>query len=106
MFNLSNYANMINKTFTPSTQEKFHTFQYGSDSIEFSKKAIVLVITIDLIVAYLFMMFSYTYIYEIHPTLTIQDKTLYLVLVYVIFISNALIFISDIVYLCKIIASL
>ena len=101
MFNLSNYANMIESTFTPVTQENFQRIQHGS--IEFSKKAIVLGLMIDLIVAYLFMMFAYTYINKIHPTLTIEDKTIYLVLVYIIFISYALVFVSDIVYLSKII---
>jgi hypothetical protein len=103
MFNLSNYTNMIQSTFTPVTQENFQRIRYGSGTIEFSKKAILLGLMIDLIVAYLFMMFAYTYINKIHPTLTIEDKTIYLVLVYIIFISHALVFVSDIVYLSKII---
>jgi hypothetical protein len=95
------YTNMVQNLF--NRQENFNSFQVGSGTtIELTKPVMVISLLIDLLITYLFIMFAVAYINEIHPTLFIKNKSLYIILVYVILIVNSLGFFASIVNLFRV----
>lgn len=92
MFNILDYLN-INNT---SSKEKFSSRKYGgSDDKPLSKGVMIISILLNLIISFLFILFSLDYINVIDPKLTIQNKSIYIILVYLLLISNGFMFLVN-----------
>jgi hypothetical protein len=62
---------------------------------EMPKYVIFLLLIINLIITYLFILFSLTYINEIDPNFTSKYKTVFLLLVYILLFTNGIMFIDN-----------
>ena len=81
-----------------SKKEHFSSkYKYGDEDM--TKPMIILFILINLIISYLFIVFSLAYINEIDPNLNIKNKSLYLFLVYVLLFTNGFMFIDGLLSL-------
>ena len=101
MFNILDYLN-INNT-VKYNQEKFsYHMKGGNVKQSFSKSVLFLSILLNMIISFLFILFALDYINIIDPKLTIPNKSIYIILVYMILISNSFLFLINLVYLGKI----
>lgn len=101
MLSISPYINKLTENFSRGKKMRQEDQEYQEyqeyQSNEVSPGLIFLGSLLDLIVASLFIMFSYTYIDKIDPTLEIKNKLLYLVLVYMLLLGNGVQFISSLI---------
>ena len=89
---VSSFVNKLSKI------EHFSSkYKYGDGDM--TKPMIILFILINLIISYLFIVFSFAYINEIDPNLNIKNKSLYLFLVYVLLFTNSFMFIDGLLSL-------
>ena len=101
MFNIVDYIN-INKTLI-FNKEKFSMYMNGGgDDNKLSKGIIIASILLNMVFAFLFIQFSLDYINVIDPKLTIQNKSIYIILVYLLLISNAFMFLLSLVNLSQV----
>ena len=92
MFDIRNYLN-IKKT-THVNKEYF--ISMATDN-SISRGGIILLLFINLIISSLFILFSLDYINVINPKLNIPNKTIYLILVYFLLVSNSFQFIISLI---------
>ena len=99
MFNFLDYLN-INNT-VKSSKEKFVVHANNGNNL--SKHVVIISILINLCIAFLFILFTLDYINVIHPTLTLQNKSIYLILVYILLISNGFMFLVNMITMLQLI---
>ena len=99
MFNFLDYLN-INKT-VQTSKENFAAHTNNGNNL--SKQVVIISILINLCIAFLFILFTLDYINVIHPTLTLQNKSIYLILVYILLISNGFMFLVNIITMLQLI---
>jgi len=130
MFNILDYLN-INNTIKSST-EKFSSQKYsgqlkagyhmmpdgklmkdsdhkapqygGGEEKSLSKGVMIVSILLNLIISFLFILFSLDYINVIDPKLTITNKSIYIILVYLLLISNGFMFLVNLINMIQIFA--
>ena len=103
MFNILDYLN-INNTIK-SSKEKFSSQKYGGgEEKSLSKGVIIVSILLNLIISFLFILFSLDYINVIDPKLTITNKSIYIILVYLLLISNGFMFLVNLINMIQIFA--
>ena len=101
MFNIVDYIN-INKTLI-FNKERFSMYMNGGgDDNTLSKGIVIASILLNMVFAFLFIQFSLDYINIIDPKLTIQNKSIYIILVYLLLISNAFMFLLSLVNLSQV----
>jgi len=97
MFNILDYLN-INNTIK-SSKENFSAQKYGNGNGDksLSKSVMIVSILFNLIISFLFILFSLDYINVINPKLTITNKSIYIILVYLLLISNGFMFLVNLI---------